>query len=127
MVETVDELVERIAGVLAGRDEIREAYLFGSCARDARRAHSDIDIATYIAAGEGRDVPNYTTAIIELGRLGILPGDFAREFSSAAGFRNVLVHGYLDVDLALLHRLLNERLDDFETFAGRVEEYLQRS
>jgi len=48
MVETVDELVERIAGVLVGRDEIREAYLFGSCARDARQAHSDIDIAVYV-------------------------------------------------------------------------------
>ena len=47
-VETVDGLVERIAAVLAGRDEIQEAYLFGSCARDARQAHSDIDIAVNI-------------------------------------------------------------------------------
>jgi len=90
-------------------------------------AQNVLDIATHIAAGEGRDVPDYATAITELGRLGILPGDFAKEFSSVAGFRNVLVHGYLDVDLALLHRLLNERLDDFEVFAGSIEENLQRS
>ena len=72
-------------------------------------------------AGEGRDVPDYATAILELGRLEVLNGGFAKEFSCVAGFRNVLVHGYLDVDLTLLHRLLNERLDDFETFAGAIE------
>jgi len=37
------------------------------------------------------------------------------------GFRNVLVHGYLDVDLDLLHRLLSQRLGDFESFAAQVE------
>jgi uncharacterized protein YutE (UPF0331/DUF86 family) len=41
-----------------------------------------------------------------------------------AGFRNVLVHGYLEVDAALVHRVLNERLDDFATFAAHVNAYL---
>ena len=90
-------------------------------------AQNVLDIATHIAAGEGRDVPDYATAVLELGRLGVLPVDFAREFSSVAGFRDILVHGYLDLDLALLHRLLNERLDDFEVFAGEIEEYLGKS
>ena len=49
-----------------------------------------------------------------------------REFRNVAGFRNVLVHGYLDVDLDVLHRLLHERLGDFEIFAARVESYLDR-
>lgn len=90
-------------------------------------AQNALDIATHIAAGEGRDVPDYATAIVELGRLEVLPIGFAREFSSVAGFRNVLVHGYLEVDLALLHRLLNDRLADFETFAGAIEQYLRRA
>jgi uncharacterized protein YutE (UPF0331/DUF86 family) len=89
-------------------------------------AQNALDIATHIAAGEGRDVPDYASAIVELGRLGALKGSFAKEFSSVAGFRNVLVHGYLEVDLALLHRLLNERLEDFEFFATAIEEYLGR-
>jgi uncharacterized protein YutE (UPF0331/DUF86 family) len=89
-------------------------------------AQNALDIATHIAAGEGRDVPDYASALVELGRLGILPSSFAKEFSSVAGFRDVLVHGYLEVDLTLLHRLLNERLDDFEIFAGAVDEYLRR-
>ena len=41
-----------------------------------------------------------------------------------AGFRNVIVHGYLDVDLDIVHRLLNERLDDFAEFGRRVSAYV---
>ena len=87
-------------------------------------AQNALDIATHIAAGRGRDVPDYASAIDELGRLGVLSGDFAREFRSVAGFRNVLVHGYLEVDLDVLTTLLHERLGDFESFAVDVEVFL---
>jgi uncharacterized protein YutE (UPF0331/DUF86 family) len=84
-----------------------------------------LDIATHIAASRGRDVPDYASAIDELGRLGILDHDFVREFRNVAGFRNVLVHGYLEVDLGLLHALLHERLGEFESFAANIEGYLE--
>ena len=38
--------------------------------------------------------------------------------------RNILVHGYLAVDIDILHRLLNERLDDFIEFAACIEQNL---
>jgi uncharacterized protein YutE (UPF0331/DUF86 family) len=88
-------------------------------------AQNSLDIAIHIVASQGRDVPDYTSAIDELGRLGVLPREFVSQFRSVAGFRNVLVHGYLDVDLELLHLLLNERLGDFETFAFHIEAYVQ--
>ena len=79
-----------------------------------------LDVATHVAAAAGRDVPDYATAIDRLGELGALPPDFARRFRAVAGFRNVLVHGYLDVDPGVVHRILNERLDDFASFARHV-------
>ena len=88
-------------------------------------AQNALDIATHIAASRGRDVPDYASAIDELGRLGVLDRDFVREFRNVAGFRNVLVHGYLEVDLGLLHALLHDRLGDFESFAVRIEAYLE--
>ena len=88
-------------------------------------AQNALDIATHIAASQGREVPDYVSAIDELGRLGVLDREFVREFRHVAGFRNELVHGYLDVDLDVLHSLLNERLGDFESFAGHVEAYLE--
>jgi uncharacterized protein YutE (UPF0331/DUF86 family) len=87
-------------------------------------AQNALDIATHIAASQGRDVPDYASAIDELARLGVLDRDFVKEFRNVAGFRNVLVHGYLEVDLGLLHTLLHERLGDFESFAAGIEAYL---
>ena len=43
-----DGLAERITDVLSARQEILEAYLFGSRARGAGQAHSDIDIAVFV-------------------------------------------------------------------------------
>ncbi len=83
-----------------------------------------LDVATHLAAAAGRDVPDYATAIDQLSDLGVLPAGFAARIRPVAGFRNVIVHGYLDVDLTVVHRLLNERLDDFAEFARLVSLYL---
>jgi hypothetical protein len=50
------DLAKRITDVLSARQEILEAYLFGSHARGAGQAHSDIDIAVF--ANEERIEPN---------------------------------------------------------------------
>jgi uncharacterized protein YutE (UPF0331/DUF86 family) len=87
-------------------------------------AQCALDIATHIAASAGRDVPDYATAIDRLAELGVTSREFAARFRSVAGFRNVIVHGYLEVDVGLVHRLLHERLEDFSEFARSVESYL---
>lgn len=89
-------------------------------------AQNCLDIATHLAASSGHDVADYASAIDELVRLGVVPDEFARRFRGIAGFRNILVHGYLAVDPEILHRLLNERLDDFVEFAGLIQAHLDR-
>lgn len=42
------DLAERIVDVLSARQEILEAYLFGSQARGEGQAHSDIDVAVFV-------------------------------------------------------------------------------
>ena len=86
-----------------------------------------LDVATHLVASAGRDAADYASAIDELGALGILPASFAKRLRAIAGFRNVLVHGYLEVDVTRLHRVLSEQLDDFVEFAGHVERYLERA
>lgn len=83
-----------------------------------------IDVATHLAAASGVDVPDYTAAIDRLASLGILPREFATRFRGIAGFRNVLVHGYLEVDLGLVRSLLETRLDDFRELARHVDAHL---
>lgn len=47
--ENVDRgLLARLASVLEGREEVLEAYLFGSHAQGQAQPHSDIDVAVYI-------------------------------------------------------------------------------
>jgi uncharacterized protein YutE (UPF0331/DUF86 family) len=89
-------------------------------------AQNALDIATHLTASAGQDVPDYASAIDRLGELGILPDAFVGRFRGVAGFRNVLVHGYLGVDHERVHELLNSGLDDFVAFAQYVESYLTR-
>jgi len=53
------------------------------------------------------------------------PHSFAARFRAIAGFRNVLVHGYLEVDLAIVQEMLTSRLDDFREFARYVDTHLE--
>lgn len=84
-------------------------------------AQNALDIATHLAAAAGYDVPDYASAIDRLGELEVLPRELAARFRAIAGFRNVLVHGYLDVDLEIVAEALHSRLDDFVEFARRIE------
>ena len=81
-------------------------------------------VATHLAAAAGRDVPDYATAIDRLAELGVVSADFAGRFRAIAGFRNVLVHGYLEVDLGVVEGVLAGHLDDFRSFALDVERHL---
>lgn len=42
-------LLETLTGLLGSREEILEAYLFGSTARGSDQAHSDVDVAVCLA------------------------------------------------------------------------------
>lgn len=46
--DSMDVLAKRVVSALTGRREVMEAYLFGSRARGAGQAHSDIDVAVFV-------------------------------------------------------------------------------
>ena len=50
-----------------------------------------------------------------------------RSFARWPASGTVIVYGYLDVDSKIVHRLLNERLDDFAEFALSVNQYLSEN
>jgi len=89
-------------------------------------AQNVLDIATHLAAASGLDSPDYATAIDRLAELAVLPADFASRLRPMAGFRNVLVHGYLQVDLGILAHVLKEKPQELDEFADRVEDHLKQ-
>ena len=87
-------------------------------------AQNALDIASHISSAVGLDPASYGSSIDCLVEAGALPRTFGKQFRGIAGFRNILVHGYLEIDLELLAGMLSERLDDFEEFASHVEHWL---
>ncbi len=55
----------------------------------------------------------------------ILPDDFAQRFAPIAGFRNILVHEYAEIDLNKVHRHLRNDLKDFDFYARKITQFLQ--
>lgn len=92
---TVDErLLTRLARALAPRDEILEAYLFGSHARGQARSDSDVDVAVYVDE----------TAVDE-GHWGYR-AELATQLMTALGTEDVDVVVLNEAPILLYHRVL---------------------
>lgn len=84
-----------------------------------------IDICEMIISSEKLRRPDtYREVILILGEHEILPEEFAKKLAPAAGFRNVLVHMYADIDLGKLYSHLQNDIDDLELFAEYIAKYL---
>ena len=68
---------------------------------------------------------DYYDSILQMGELGVLPPDFARHLAPLAGFRNILVHEYLQVDWDEVFQNL-QSLEDLSTFVHYVRQWLQQ-
>jgi uncharacterized protein YutE (UPF0331/DUF86 family) len=85
-----------------------------------------IDVAQHIVASERFGVPSTNAdAVRALGRHGALDPDLANRLGRAVGFRNVLVHQYVDVDDALVYDAL-DRLGDLDAFVEQISRFLLR-
>lgn len=88
-------------------------------------AESLFDAGNHLLAGEFREtVDEYRAIPPRLAAHGVIGQDTARRLIGLAGFRNLLVHDYAEVDLRKVHAVLG-RLDDLEAFVGDVERWLQ--
>lgn len=88
---------------------------------------SVLDIGEIIISMKDLEKPEDYKDIIEvLGKENILPKDFAKEFAPAAGFRNILVHKYTDVDIDVLYEHLTKDLKDFDFFAECIAKFIKK-
>lgn len=78
-----------------------------------------IDAAGELAARRGRRFEDYTAAIRQLASDERFPADVVRELERLPGFRNVLVHDYVELDLERAVEAL-ERLEAVERFLEGV-------
>jgi uncharacterized protein YutE (UPF0331/DUF86 family) len=80
---------------------------------------SALDIAHHLIADSGYESPEtYRDAFAILARHAVIDPELAERLQAWAGFRNVLVHAYLDIDHGLAWDAIARHLDDLRSFAS---------
>jgi uncharacterized protein YutE (UPF0331/DUF86 family) len=99
----LDELSERLARLQPLTEKTRTDFDADPYLRDIVERNLEvgaqcvIDISHRIIALEGARRPaDYYEAILTLGELGVLPPEFGRQLAPLSGYRNVLVHEYIE-------------------------------
>ncbi len=77
-------------------------------------------VAQHLCASEGWGPPaSNADALRLLGRHGVIPQDLSVTMARAVGFRNVLVHGYVDVDNGVVADQLGQ-IEDLRRFVSTI-------
>ena len=85
-----------------------------------------LDIGSHLVAGEQLGSPQSYREVIELlGQRGILPQEFVARVHGMPGFRNILVHDYLAVDISVVWDMLQSGPAQFREFIHHVATHLR--
>lgn len=85
-----------------------------------------IDIAELVISDQRLPTPSTAKEAIDIiGKEGIIDNHFAKRFSKAVGFRNILIHDYVEIDYDQLLHNLKENLSDFHTFIKSILSFLR--
>jgi uncharacterized protein YutE (UPF0331/DUF86 family) len=80
-----------------------------------------LDVASHIVSDRRLGEPRTNRELFDLlQRDGWIEDTLAVALRNMVGFRNVLVHGYDEVDLAVVRDVLTHHLGDLESFVGAV-------
>ena len=112
------------------KKELEENYeLRSAVERNFQLAiESVLDIGEVIISAYNFEKPeDYKSVILILGKHGVIPKDFADDFSKVAGLRNILVHMYEKIDVSKLYKYLQNNLKDFDKFSMFIARYLKKN
>jgi uncharacterized protein YutE (UPF0331/DUF86 family) len=80
-----------------------------------------LDVALHVVADERLGEPRTNREVFALlAHGGWIVADLQESLARMVGFRNVLVHGYDDVDLSIVRDVLSARLGDLEAFVAAI-------
>lgn len=84
-----------------------------------------LDVASHVVSDLRLGEPRTSRELFDLlERAGWMPPSLAGTLRNMVGFRNILVHGYDDVDLAVVRDIVEHRLDDLLQFVAVVRNRL---
>jgi uncharacterized protein YutE (UPF0331/DUF86 family) len=119
VIETAVQQLRSLARPEHLADDIREQRFVEHTLQIAIQAA--LDAASHIVSDRRLGEPASNRALFDLlARDGWIGDDLRRELSAMAGFRNILVHGYTEVDVAIVRDVLEHRLDDLLRYAASI-------
>jgi len=84
-----------------------------------------LDMGNHIIASEAWEKPSrYSDVFGILANHDVIPAEFANNLTLMAGFRNRIVHLYMDLDSFTIHDILTNNLDDFDRFARCIHDHM---
>ena len=87
---------------------------------------SVLDIAHHVIADQGyRQATSYRSAVEILEEEELIDADLSKRLAKWMGFRNVLVHFYVDIDHGKSYDAIQQDLEDLERFAALMARLLQ--
>jgi uncharacterized protein YutE (UPF0331/DUF86 family) len=86
-----------------------------------------LDVGNHVLVGAfSRPSESYEEILTGLAVEGVIGADLRAGLTGLGGFRNVLVHGYLDLDLDRVVQILEHAPERFERFARELHDWLGR-
>jgi len=80
-----------------------------------------LDAASHVVSDDRLGEPKTNQELFRLlEQAGRISKDLSEKLRAAAGFRNILVHGYADVDVNVTRDVLEHHLDDLLAFADAL-------
>lgn len=80
------------------------------------------DIIFHLLTKNNEPPPStYSSAFIRAGKIGLIDEGLAERLSKAAGMRNILVHGYEEIDDRLVYESIQGALKDFNQFVEEMK------
>ena len=119
LIETCVHQLRTLARPEALRTDVREQRFVEHTLQIA--IQSALDVASHIVSDERLGEPETNRDLFDLlVRAKKLPEGLASSLRDMAGFRNILVHGYQEVDLGIVEDVLQHHLDDLLAFVAAV-------
>lgn len=119
-------LLKKIRGMASERQFVADPLIYGNAERYLQLAiQAVLDVSHHIVADLSPKLPADNTELFDLlATHKVLSLRLARKLAPMSGFRNLLVHEYMEIDRRRVYRVLHEDLGDFEKFITAVSKRL---
>ena len=129
LLDYLENLISQVESKEVTLNKLEEGmdFMFAVERRMQLMIETTINIAEHIVAGLNLAHPETAKDVFfVLGKEGIITQELAQKLANAAGFRNILGHDYLDVDLKIVAEASTTGLDDLRQFATCIRQFIEK-